>query len=86
MKTFIRIARRVISYFNRRNEPDFPNFASTYVPSVHHPQAQGDAYLAGMPRRARQDEHLAGFPSRPIVDSIHGWRTPSPPGKLPVDD
>ena len=83
MKIFIRIARRVLSYLNARNEPDF---ASTHIPTVHHPHSQGDEYLAGMPRRARQDEFLAGFPSRPIVESKHGWKIPSPPGKLPVDD
>ena len=83
MKTLIRIARRVLSYLHARNEPDF---ASPHIPTVHHPHSQGDEYLAGMPRRARQDEHLAGFPSRPIVDSIHGWKIPSPLGKLPVDD
>jgi hypothetical protein len=83
MKTLIRIARRVLSYLDARNEPDF---ASPHIPTVHHPHSQGDEYLAGVRRRARQDEHLAGFPSRPIVDSIHGWKIPSPLGKLPVDD
>jgi hypothetical protein len=83
MNIFIRTARRVISYLNARNEPDF---ASTHIPSVHHSHSQGDEYLAGMPRRARQDDHLAGFPRRAIMDVVHGWRIPSPPGKLPVDD
>jgi hypothetical protein len=83
MKTLIRIAKQVVSYLYASNEPDF---ASTYIPTVHHPHWQGDEYLAGMPRRARQDEHLAGFPSRPIVDSKHGWKIPSPSGRLPVDD
>jgi hypothetical protein len=83
MKTFIRIARRVVSYLHARNEPDF---ASTHIPTVHHSHWQGDEYLAGMPRRARQDDHLAGFPSRAIMDVVHGWKIPSPPGRLPVDD
>jgi hypothetical protein len=82
MKLFTRIMRRVVSYFN----PQGPDFASTRIPSVHHPHSQGDEYLAGMPRRAHQDEYLAGFPSRPIMEVKHGWRTPSPSGKLPVDD
>jgi hypothetical protein len=83
MKTFIRIARRVVSYLYGRNEPDF---ASTFIPYVHHPHGQGDEHLAGMPRRTRQDDHLAGFPRRAIVDAVHGWKIPSPSGKLPVDD
>ena len=83
MKMFSRIAKQVVSYLNRR---DMPDFASTHIPSVQHSHSQGDEYLAGMPRRARQDEYLAGFPSRPIMDVKHGWRIPSPPGKLPVDD
>ena len=83
MKTFIRIAMRVVSYLYATNELDF---ASTHIPSVHHPHGQGDKYLAGMPRRARQDDHLAGFPRRPMVNYGHGWRLPSPSGKLPVDD
>ena len=83
MNLFTRLARRVISYLNARNEPDF---ASAPIPSVQHSHSQGDEYLAGMPRRARQDDHLAGFLSRPVVDAVHGWKIPSPPGKLPVDD
>ncbi len=43
MKIFIRIARRVVSYLVQRDEPDF---ASPYIPSVHHPRSQGDDYLA----------------------------------------
>jgi hypothetical protein len=83
MKTLIRIARRVVSYLYASNEPDF---ASIYIPTVHHPHRQGDEYLAGMPRRARQNDHLAGFPGRAIVDVVHGWKIPSPSGRLPVDD
>ena len=83
MKTFIRMARRILSYLQDRNVPDF---AATRIPTVHHPHSQGDEYLAGMPRRAHPDEHLAGFLSRPIVDSKHGWKIPSPTGRLPVDD
>ncbi len=83
MKTFIRIARLVVSYLNARNEPDF---ASTHIPAVHHPHSQGDEYLAGMSRRARQDDHLAGFPRRAGMIASHGWKIPSPSGKLPVDD
>jgi hypothetical protein len=83
MKTLIRIAGRVVSYLYARNEPDF---ASTHIPTVHHPPGQGDEYLAGMPRRARQDDHLAGFPRRAIMDVVHGWKIPSPSGRLPVDD
>ena len=82
-KTLIRIAKQVISYLYASNEPDF---ASTSIPTVHHPHRQGDEYLAGMPRRARQDDYLAGFPSRPIVDVKHGWKSPSPSRRLPVDD
>jgi hypothetical protein len=66
----IRIARQVVSYLHARNEPDF---ASPHIPTVHHPHSQGDEYLAGMPRRA-------------IMDVVHGWKIPSPSGKLPVDD
>jgi hypothetical protein len=53
MKTLIRIARRVVSYLYASNEPDF---ASTCIPTVHHPHGQGDEYLAGMPRRTRHLE------------------------------
>jgi hypothetical protein len=83
MKTFTQIARRIVSSLYARNEPDF---ASTHIPTVHHPHSQGDEYLAGMPRRAHQDDHLAGFPRRAIMDVVHGWKIPSPSGRLPVDD
>jgi hypothetical protein len=82
MKKIILKARRVLSYLYARNEPDF---ASTHIPKVQHPHWQGDEYLAGMPRRARHDDHLADFPSRPAVVAKHGWKIPSPP-RLPVDD
>ena len=82
MKTFIKIARLVVYYLYGRNVPDF---ASTYIPSVHHPHRQGDEYLAGMPRRARHDDYLASFSSRPIAEVKHCWRPPSS-SRLPVDD
>ena len=83
MKTLIRIARWVVSYLYASTEPDF---ASTHIPAVHHPHRHGDEFLAGMPRQARQDDHLAGFPRWATMEVVHDWKIPSPSGTLPVDD
>jgi hypothetical protein len=55
--------------------------------SLQIPQT-ASSILLFLPRRAtaRQDDHLAGFPRRAIMDAVHGWEIPSPSSKLPVDE
>jgi hypothetical protein len=85
MKMLNRFANWLVSHLFTGAMPDYtPSRPLSRYDHVRHENFHDD-YLAGYPRRARQDDYLADFPSRPIVNVVHGWKPPSP-SRLPVDD